>query len=102
MSSVDIALYSIITVAVGVIVVWFLFYTFSGQTKPPSNLTEETLKRLIGSIGRATSDITEQVGTVLVNSEEYSANTSKGTIQHGALVRVVNAIGLKLVVVENG
>ncbi len=101
MSAVDIALYSIITVAVGVIVVWFLFYTFSGQTKPPSNLTEETLKRLIGSIGRATSDVTEQVGTDLVNSEEYSASTRRGTIKHGAHVRVVDAIGLKLVV-ENG
>jgi len=59
MSALDVALYSIIAVIVGGIVLWFLFYAFSGQTKPPSNLTEETLKRLVGSTGRATSDITE-------------------------------------------
>jgi len=81
-------LYSIIAVIVGGIVLWFLFYAFSGQTKPPSNLTEATLKRLIGSTGRATSDITESTGTLLVNSEEFSTKTSKGMIQKGTHVRV--------------
>lgn len=98
MSALDIALYGIIAVIVGGIVVWFLFYAFAGQTKPPSNLTEETLKRLIGSAGRATSDVTESTGTVLVNSEEYSAKTSKGMIPKGTQVRVVETNGLALVV----
>jgi membrane protein implicated in regulation of membrane protease activity len=98
MSAVDVALYSIIAVIVGGLVIWFLFYAFSGQTKPPSNLTEETLKRLIGSTGRATSDITESTGTVLVNSEEFSAKTSKGIIQKGTHVRVRETDGLTLLV----
>jgi membrane-bound ClpP family serine protease len=98
MSALDIALYGIIAVIVGGIVVWFLFYAFAGQTKPPSNLTEETLKRLIGSAGRATSDVTESTGTVLVNSEEYSARTSKGMIPKGTQVRVVETNALALVV----
>jgi membrane-bound ClpP family serine protease len=98
MSAIDIALYGIIAVIVGGLVVWFLFYAFAGQTKPPSNLTEETLKRLIGSTGRATSDITESTGTVLLNSEEFSAKTSKGMIPRGTRVRVVETNGLALVV----
>jgi membrane-bound ClpP family serine protease len=98
MSAIDIALYGIIAVIVGGLVVWFLFYAFAGQTKPPSNLTEETLKRLTGSTGRATSDITESTGTVLVNSEEFSAKTSKGMIPKGTKVRVVETSGLALVV----
>ena len=72
---------------------------FSGQTKPPpSNLTEETLKRLIGSTGRATSDITESAGTVLANSKEFSAKTSKGIIPKGTHVRVQETDGLTLMV----
>src|SRR6266851_8114633 len=98
MSAIDVALYSIIAVIVGGIVLWFLFYAFSGQTKPPSNLTEATLKRLIGSTGRATSDITESTGMVLVNSEEFSAKTSKGMIQKGNLVIVRETDGLALMV----
>ena len=98
MSAVDVALWGIIAVIVGGLVLWFLFYAFSGQTKPPSNLTEETLKRLVGSTGRATSDITESTGTVLVNSEEFSAKTSKGLIQKGTHVRVTEADGLTLLV----
>jgi membrane-bound ClpP family serine protease len=98
MSAIDVALYSIIAVIVGGIVLWFLFYAFSGQTKPPSNLTEATLKRLIGSTGRATSDITESTGTVLVKSEEFSAKTSKGIIQKGTHVRVTETDGLTLLV----
>ncbi len=98
MSAIDVALYSIIAVIVGGIVLWFLFYAFSGQTKPPSNLTEATLKRLIGSTGRATSDITESTGTVLVNSEEFSAKTSKGMIRKGTHVRVTEIDGLTLLV----
>ena len=98
MSAVDVALWGIIAVIVGGLVVWFLFYAFSGQTKPPSSLTEDTLKRLVGSTGRATSDITESTGTVLVNSEEFSAKTSKGLIQKGTHVRVTEADGLTLLV----
>lgn len=98
MSAVDIAIYGIIAVIVGGLILWFLFYAFSGQTKPPSNLTQETLKRLIGSIGRATSDISELTGTVIVNSEEYSAKASKGTIQKATQVRVVSTDGLTLIV----
>jgi membrane-bound ClpP family serine protease len=98
MSAVDVALYSIIAVIVGGFIIWFLFYAFSGQTKPPSNLTEETLKRLIGSTGRATSDITESTGTVLVNSEEFSAKTSKGMIQKRSHVKVRETEGLMLLV----
>jgi hypothetical protein len=44
MSALDVALYSIIAVIVGGIVLWFLFYAFSGPTELPSNLTEETQK----------------------------------------------------------
>jgi membrane protein implicated in regulation of membrane protease activity len=98
MSALDVALYGIIAVIVGGIVLWFLFYAFSGQTKPPSNLTEETLMRLVGSTGRATSDITESTGTVLVNSEEFSAKTSKGMIQKGTHVRVRETDGVTLLV----
>jgi membrane protein implicated in regulation of membrane protease activity len=75
MSAVDISLYSIIAVIVGGLVIWLLFYAFSGQTKPASNLTEETLKRLVGSTGGATSDITESTGTGFVNNEEFSGKT---------------------------
>src|SRR5215472_7475955 len=98
MSAVDVAIYSTIAVIVAVLVAWFLFYTFSGQTRPSANLTEDTLKRLIGTIGRATSDITEQTGTVLVNSEEYSASTKTGTIQKGVHVRVIDTNAVKLIV----
>jgi len=98
MSAIDIALYGVIAAIVGGIIIWFLFYAFSGQTEPPSNLTEETLKRLIGSTGRATSDITESTGTALVNSEEFSAKTSKGMIQKGTLVIVRETDGLALMV----
>jgi membrane-bound ClpP family serine protease len=98
MSAIDVALYGIIAIIVGGIVLWFLFYAFSGQTKPPSNLTEETLKRLIGSAGRATSDMTESTGTVLLSSEEFSAKTSKGMIQKGTHVRVRETDGLTLLV----
>ena len=98
MSAIDVASYSIIAVIVGGLVIWFLFYAFSGQTRPPSNLTEETLHRLIGSTGRATSDITESTGTVLVNSEEFSAKTSKEMIQKGTLVKVRETDGLILLV----
>jgi membrane protein implicated in regulation of membrane protease activity len=98
MSAIDIALYGVIAAIVGGIIIWFLFYAFSGQTKPPSNLTEETLKRLIGSTGRATSDITESTGTVLVNSEEFSAKTSKGMLQKGTRVIVRETDGLTLMV----
>src|SRR2546425_1586057 len=98
MSAIDVALYGIIAVIAGGIVLWLLFCTFSGQTKPPSNPTEETLKRLIGSIGRATSDITKSTGTVLVNSEEFSAKTSKRIIQKGTHVRVRDTEGLRLLV----
>ena len=98
MSAVDIAIYGMIAVVVGIVIVWFLFYTFSGQTNLPSNLTEDTLKRLIGTTGRATSAITEQTGTVLVNSEEYSASTKTGTIQKGTHVRVIDTNAVKLIV----
>src|SRR6266851_2947596 len=91
MSAVDVALWGIIAAIVGGLIIWFIFYAFSGQTNPPSNLTQETLKRLVGSTGRATSDVTESTGTVLVNSEEYSAKTLKGIIQKGAIVRVTEA-----------
>lgn len=96
MSVVDVALYSIIAVIVGGLVIWFIFYAFSGQTKPPSNLTEDALKRLIGSTGRATSDITELTGTVFVNNEEYSAKTTKGMIPKGASIRVTETDGFTL------
>jgi len=98
LSAVDLALWAIIAVIGGGLIIWFLIYTFSGQTKPPSNLTEETLKRLVGSTGRATSDITETTGTVFVNSEEYSAKTSEGMIQKGTHVRVMETDGLTLLV----
>ncbi len=98
MSAVDVALYSIIAVVVGGFIIWFLFYAFSGQTKPVSNLTEETFKRLIGSTGRATSDITESTGTVLVNSEEFSAKTSGAMIEKETRVRIIETDGLTLVV----
>jgi membrane-bound ClpP family serine protease len=98
MSAVDVALWGIIALIVGGLVVWFLFYASSGQTKPPSNLTEETLKRLVGSTGHATSDITESTGTVFVNSEEFSAKTSKGLIQKGTQVRVTETDALTLLV----
>ena len=98
MSAVDIALWGIIALMIGGLVIWFLFYAFSGQTEPPSNLTEQTLKRLVGSTGRATSDVTESTGTVIVNSEEFSAKTSKGLIQKGTQVRVAGTDGFTLLV----
>lgn len=98
MGALDVALWGIIAVMVGGLVLWFLFYAFSGQTKPPSNLTAETLKRLVGSTGHATSDVTESTGTVLVNSEEFSAKTSKGMILKGTQVRVMEIDGLALLV----
>jgi membrane-bound ClpP family serine protease len=98
MSALDVALYGVIAAIVGGIIIWFLFYAFSGQTKPPTNLTEETLKRLIGSTGRATSDITESTGTVLVNSEEFSAKTSKGMLQKETRVIVRETDALTLMV----
>ncbi len=98
MSAVDVALSGIIAVIAGGLIIWFIFYAFLGQTKPPSNLTQETLKRLVGSTGRATSDVTESTGTVLVNSEEYSAKTPKGIIQKGTSVRVTETDGLTLLV----
>jgi membrane protein implicated in regulation of membrane protease activity len=98
MSAVDVALWGIIAAIVAGFVLWFLFSALSGQTNPPSNLTEETLKRLVGSTGRATSDITESTGTVLVNSEEFSAKTEQGTAQKGTRVRVTKTDGLTLVV----
>src|SRR5712692_1563322 len=101
MSAIDVALWGIIAAIVGGLIIWFIFYAFSGQTKPPSNLTQETLKRLVESTGRATSDVTTSTGTVLVNSEEYSAKTLKGIIQKGTSVRVTETDGLTLLV-ENG
>ena len=98
MSAVDFALWGIIAVIAGGLIIWFTFYAFSGQTKPPSNLTQETLKRLVGSSGRATSDVTEPTGTALVNSEEYSAKTSRGIIQKGTSARVGETDGLTLLV----
>lgn len=98
MSAVDIALWGIIAAIVAGFVLWFLFSAFSGQTSPPSNLTEETLKRLVGSTGRATSDITESTGTVLVNSEEFSAKMERGMAQKGTRVRVTKTDGLTIVV----
>ena len=98
MSAIDFVLYAIIAVVGGGLIIWFIFYTFSGQTKPPSNLTEQTLTRLMGSVGRATSDISDVTGTVFVNNEEYSAKTAKGIIQKGSLVRIKEASGLTLLV----
>ncbi len=98
MNAVDVALYVIIALFVGGFVIWFLLYAFSGQAKPPSNLTEETLRRLVGATGRATSEITESTGTMIVNSEEFSARTSKRMIQKGAAVRVTETDGLTLLV----
>jgi membrane-bound ClpP family serine protease len=98
LSAVDFVLYGLIAVITGGLIIWFIFYAFSGQTKPPSNLTEETLARLIGSNGRATSGITEVTGTVFVNNEEFSAKTLKGVIQKGSLVRIKETRGLTLLV----
>jgi membrane protein implicated in regulation of membrane protease activity len=98
MSVLDFALWGVIALIIGGFVVWFLFYAFSGQTKPPSNLTEGTLKRLVGSTGHATSDVTESSGTVFVNSEEFSAKTSRGLIEKGSHVRVAGTDGLALLV----
>ncbi len=99
MSAVDVAFWAVIAGVSGVLIIWFLFYTFSGQTTAPSNVTSESLKKkLIGSTGHATSDITRSTGTVLVNSEEFSAKTSGETIQKGASVRVVETDGFTLVV----
>ena len=98
MSAVDFVLYGLIAVIAGGLIIWFLFYSFAGQTKPPSNITEQTLTRLVGSTGRATTDITEMTGTVYVNNEEYSAKTVKGSIQKGSLVRVKQTSGLTLLV----
>ena len=99
MSAVDVAFWAIIAVVSGALIIWFLVYTFSGQTTAPSNVTSEGLKkRLVGSTGHATSDVTRSTGTVLVNSEEFSAKTSGETIQKGANVRVVETEGFTLVV----
>ena len=98
MSVVDFVLYGLIAAIAGGLIIWFIFYSFAGQSKPPSNLTEQTLTRLIRSTGRATSEITEMTGTVYVNNEEYSARTVKGTIQKGSLVRVKETNGLTLLV----
>lgn len=98
MSAIDAVLIGLIAAIAGGIIVWFVFYAFAGQTRPVSNLTEKTLTRLIGSTGRATSEITEMIGTVLVNSEEYSAKTVKGVIQNGSLVIVKETSGLALIV----
>lgn len=98
MSAVDVVLIVLIVAMAGGLIIWFVFYAFAGQTKPPSNLTEQTLPRLIGSTGRAISDITEVTGTVLVNNEEYSAKSVKGVIQKGSLVRVKETSGLALLV----
>ena len=98
MSAVDYVLYGIIAVIGGGLIVWFIFYAFAGQTKPPSNLTEDALKRLVGSTGRATSDITELTGTVFVNNEEYSAKTRKEIIPKGTPVTITETDGLTLLV----
>ena len=99
MSAADVALWAIIAVVTGALIIWFLIYAFSGQTATPSNVTAESLKkRLVGSTGHATSDITRSIGTVLVNSEEFSAKTLGETIQKGAQVRVVETEGFTLVV----
>jgi membrane-bound ClpP family serine protease len=98
MSAIDLTLYGIIAVLVGGLIIWFLFYAFSDQTKPPSNLTQETLERLVGSKGHATSDITDLTGTAFVNNEEYSARTSKGPIQKGTHVKVTETDGMTLIV----
>ncbi len=99
MSAIDVALWAIIAVVAGGLIIWFLIYTFSGQTTAPSNVTAESLrKRLVGSTGHTTSDITQSTGTVLVNSEEFSAKTSGETIQKGIHVRVVETEGFTLVV----
>jgi uncharacterized protein YneF (UPF0154 family) len=65
MTVVDVTLYVTIALLIGGFVIWFLFYAFSGQTKPPSNLTEETLRRLAGATGRAPSDIPESTAQCL-------------------------------------
>ncbi len=99
MSAVDVALFAVIAVVAGGLIIWFLIYTFSDQTTAPSNVTSESLKKkLVGSTGHATSDITQSTGTVLVNSEEFSAKTSGEPIQKGANVRVVETEGFTLVV----
>ena len=99
MSAFDVALWAIIAVVAGALIIWLIIYAFSGQTTAPFNLTAESLKKkLVGSTGHATSDITQSTGTVLVNSEEFSAKTSGETIQKGANVRVVETEGLTLVV----
>lgn len=99
MSAVDVAFWAVIAVISGVLIIWFLMYTFSGQTTAPSNVTAESLKkRLVGSTGHATSDVTQLTGTVLVNSEEFSAKTSGETILKGANVRVVETEGFTLMV----
>jgi len=53
---------------------------------------------LVGATGRASSDVTESTGTVIVSSEEFSAKTSKGLIEKGTHVRVVGTDGLALLV----
>lgn len=99
MSAVDVAFWAVIAVISGVLIIWFLMYTFSGQTTAPSNVTAESLKkRLVGSTGHATSDVTQLTGTVLVNSEEFSAKTLGETILKGANVRVVETEGFTLLV----
>jgi len=57
-------------------------------------IPDQTLKSLIGPTGRATSDIAESTGAVLVDIEEFSARTSEGLIQKGTLVKVRETYGL--------
>jgi len=78
MSAVDVALWGIIAAIVGGLIIWFIFYAFSGQTKPPSNLTQETLKRLVGSTGRATSDVTESTGHSACEQRGVLCQDAKG------------------------
>jgi membrane-bound ClpP family serine protease len=56
------------------------------------------MKRLVASTGRATCNVTESTGPVLVNSEEYSTKTSREILQKGTVVRVTEADVLTLFV----
>jgi uncharacterized protein YhdP len=56
MNAVDAALYVIIALFVGGLRHLVpIVCVFQGKLKPPSNLTEETLRRLVGATERATS-----------------------------------------------
>ncbi len=101
MSSSDVALWAIIGAIGGGLAIWFLIYAFSGQTTAPSNVTTESLKsRLVGLVGYSTSSVTQSTGTVLVNSEEFSAKSRGETIQKGARVKVIETDGFTLVVTK--